>query len=134
MPRAFPLVLLCCVTAALLTPGLRQTAEAHHTFVTKYDSNKLVTVSGTIASVSYSNPHIFFDLTGKTTSGGEVTYHIETEGIPAARAKGLTEAVLKEGAHATISGWAGRESNTEIGLKSISFAGGRSITMRKTAR
>lgn len=131
MPRA-PLALLALfLIAALPLPGPTQ---AHHTFVTKYDSNKLVTVSGTITSVSYANPHIFFDVAGKTKSGGEATWRVETEGILAARAKGLTEAVLKEGARVTVTGWLGRESAGEIGLKSITFAGGRSIAMRKTAR
>ena len=113
---------------------LQRTVLAHHTFVTKYDAKKLVTVSGTITSVSYSNPHIFFDLTGTSKSGGTVTWRIETEGILAARAKGLTDAVLKEGARARVTGWLARDGGGEIGLKTITIAGKRTISMRKTAR
>lgn len=126
------LIGLCLILALAALP--HGPLRAHHTFVTKYDSSKLITVSGTITSVSYSNPHIFFDLTGKTKSGSEVTWRVETEGILAARAKGLTEQVLKEGARATVTGWLGRASAGEMGLKSISFPGGRTISMRKSAR
>lgn len=131
MPRLL-LALLAVLTLATFSafgPVL-----AHHTFVTKYDAKKLVTVSGTISSVSYANPHIFFDLTGKTRSGSEVTWRVETEGILATRAKGLTQADLKEGARATVTGWAARDNPAEIGLKTIRFGSGRTITMRKTAR
>ncbi|MGD9669669.1 MAG: DUF6152 family protein [Hyphomicrobiaceae bacterium] len=131
MPRMFPGLWLLPVLAALPLQG---PVKAHHTFVTRYDSSKLVTVSGTITSVSFTNPHIFFDLSGKAKSGGEVTWRIETEGILAARAKGLTEQVLKAGASVTVTGWLGRESAAEIGLKSISLQGGRTISMRKSAR
>ena len=131
MPRALFAVL---VIAGLAAMSLQAPTLAHHTFVTKYDSNKLVTVSGTIASVSYVNPHIFFEVSGTTKSGGTSTWRIETEGILAARAKGLTEAVLKDGARDTVTGWLGRDNPGEIGLKSITFAGGRTISMRKTAR
>lgn len=112
----------------LVTGGV--SASAHHTFVTKYDSARQLTISGTIGNVRYSNPHIFFDVTGKNGS----TWTVETEGILAARAKGLTEGLLKEGAQVTVTGWAGRDKSAEMGLKSITFSGGRSISMRNTAR
>lgn len=132
MPRFFFGVCLLLLALAILPPS--DLARAHHTFVTKYDSNKLVTVSGTITSVSYTNPHIFFEISGKTKSGGEATWRIETEGIVAARAKGLTEQVLTEGARVSVTGWAGRDSAAAIGLKSISLPDGRTISLRKSAR
>ncbi len=106
--------------AALTAP-----VSAHHTFVSKYDSTKLVTVSGTVGSVSYSNPHIFFDVSGWT---------VETEGIPVASGKGLTKERLKVGAKVTVRGWKARDGSGAMGLHSISFSGGPSITMRGSAR
>lgn len=118
--------------AALLSAFALPTA-AHHTFVTKYDPNKLVTVTGTVGNVAYANPHIFFDITGKTKAGSEATWRVETEGILAARGKGLTQTLLQDGAKATVTGWLARDNPGEIGLKSISV-GGRAISMRNTAR
>jgi hypothetical protein len=100
-------------------------AAAHHTFVTKYDSTKQVTVSGEVGSVSYSNPHIFFEVAG---------WRVETESISVANAKGLTKERLIPGAKVKVTGWKARDGSQALGLHSISFAGGPSITMRGTAR
>jgi hypothetical protein len=104
-------------------------AAAHHTYVTKYNSSKKITLSGTIGSVRFANPHIFFTL--DTAKG---SWSVETESLPVAKAKGLTSSLLKEGAKASVSGWPARSGAAELGLATISFAGGPSITMRRTAR
>ncbi len=124
MVQAFR-VLAVLVAAILFAPG---NSLAHHTYVTKYDSAKVVTLKGTIASVSYQNPHIYFSL---VTANG--TWTIETESIPKAQAKGLTEAVLADGAEASVTGWPARDGGAELGLKSITIKG-RTYTIRNTAR
>lgn len=108
---------------ALITPFAP--ASAHHTFVTKYDGSKIVTISGTIGSVSYSNPHIFFSVGGWT---------VETEGVAAASGKGLTRERLKEGAKVTVRGWKARDGGSAMGLQSITFSGGPTVTVRGSAR
>ena len=116
-------VLSFVVMLAALAP-----AAAHHTYVTKYDSSKRMTLSGTISNVRYQNPHIFFDL---TTSGK--TWSVETESLSVARSSGLTEQFLVEGAKATVTGWPARSGATELGLNTIQV-GAKSLTLRRTAR
>ena len=123
MPRSV-LAFLALALLALIPP-----AAAHHTFVTKYDGAKLVTVSGIVTSVSFSNPHIHFEV-----QSGSATWTVETESISAAKGKGLTPSVLKQGAKVTVSGWRARSGSAAMGLRSITFSGGPSITMRRTAR
>lgn len=115
---------LSLAVVALSAPGL-----AHHSYVTKYDSSKLTRLSGTIGTVSYTNPHIFFAL-----DAGGTSWNVETESISVARANGLTEALLVTGAKAAITGWPSREKSAEIGLSTITFEGKATITMRRTAR
>jgi hypothetical protein len=112
-----------CAPASLLS--IIAPALAHHTFVTKYDSSKLVTISGTVDSVSYSNPHIFFSVGG---------WSIETEGVAAASGKGLTRERLKESAKVTVRGWKARDGSSAMGLHSITFSGGPTVTVRGSAR
>ena len=100
-------------------------AAAHHTFVTKYDNTKLITISGDVGSVQFSNPHIFFEVGG---------WKVETEGVSVAQAKGLTKERLTSGAKVKVMGWKARDGSQSLGLHAISFAGGPSITMRGTAR
>ncbi len=94
-----------------------------------YDGSKTVNVSGTIASVNYSNPHIFFSI-----DGGSRDWTVETEGVSVAIARGLTPTVLKEGAKVTATGWPARDGTAKMGLKSISITGGPTVTTRSTAR
>ena len=102
--------------------------NAHHSYVGKYDPKKSITISGTVSSVSYTNPHIFFSV---TTSGG--TWRVETESIQKARARGLTENLLATGKKARVTGWRARSGEAAIGMRTITI-GGKSITMRNTAR
>ncbi len=104
-------------------------SRAHHSYVSKYDSAKVIKLSGVVTSVSFTNPHIFF-----AVDVGGTTWTVETESITVARANGLSESVLKEGAKVTVSGWPSREKAAEMGLNTISFSGGPTITMRRTAR
>lgn len=111
------------VMIAALTP-----AAAHHTYVTKYDSSKKLTLTGTISNVHYQNPHIFFDL----NAGGK-TWTVETESLSVAKSSGLTDQLLIDGAKATVSGWPARSGAAELGLNTIQV-GGQSLTLRRTAR
>lgn len=114
---------------AILIAGTATASTAHHTYVKKYDSAKKLTLSGTVENVRFSNPHIFFTL--ETAKG---SWTIETESIAVAKAKGLTTTHLKSGAKATVTGWAARGGGAELGLATISFPGGPSVSMRGTAR
>ena len=104
-------------------------ATAHHSYVTKYDSARLTRLAGTVTSVTYQNPHIFF-----TLDVGGANWSVETESIPVAQANGLTQTKLVEGAKVTITGWPSKEKSAEIGLATLTFEKGGTITMRKTAR
>lgn len=107
---------------------------AHHSYVTKYDPKRLVTMRGVVGLVDYYNPHIFFDFVTTSKDGATTTWRVETESIPKAQARGLTRKLLKEGAQATITGWRSRDKMANIGLKTIKFKGGKFVKMRRTAR
>lgn len=118
------------IALALCLASLGHSGHAHHSYVTKYDPKKSATIKGVVASVSYTNPHIFFSV---QTSGG--TWRVETESIPKARARGLTPALLKSGAKVRVSGWRARSGGGALGMRSVTFLGkGRTITMRRTPR
>ena len=120
-------VLVLAVIGSIASSG---TARAHHTYVTKYDAGRKMTLTGTLTSVRYANPHIFFHVRVKS---GQI-WKVETESIPKARAKGLTRGRLKMGAQVTVTGWPARNGKTQLGLSSIRLPDGVSVTMRGTAR
>jgi hypothetical protein len=111
----------------LMVPG---PGYAHHTFTTKYDGAKKLTISGVVGSVKYSNPHIHFAV--ETSTGA--SWNVETEGVAVLQKHGITRDVLTEGAKVTITGWPGRDGSATLGLSSISVAKGPSAKIRGTAR
>lgn len=119
-------IMSSCVVIGFAQLG---TSDAHHSYVTKYNPKKPVTISGVITSVSYKNPHIFFSV---QTSGG--TWRVETESIPKARSRGLTAARLKSGRKVRVSGWRARSGGASLGMRLISFVGGKTIMMRRSPR
>ncbi|MFN0217863.1 MAG: DUF6152 family protein [Hyphomicrobium sp.] len=116
------------VALVFMMLAMSATVRAHHSYVSKYDGGKVIKLSGTVAGVSYKNPHIIFTLA--TASG---SWTIESESIPVVRAAGLTEAILKAGVAATVTGWPAKSGSAQLGLKSITI-GGRTMTLRGSAR
>ena len=50
---------------------------AHHSFSAEYDGSKPVSVTGTLKSVDWRNPHIYYLLDVKDSSGKVVTWTFE---------------------------------------------------------
>ncbi len=118
----------------LIVMSLQNVVLAHHTYVTKYDPKKKITISGVIASVRYYNPHIHFTVSVPNRSGGETNWRVETESIQITRARGLTKAKLKVGRMVTIRGWRARSGGAEIGLNAIRFGRGGWIRVKSSPR
>jgi hypothetical protein len=61
--NALGVLLAACVMSWASSPAM-----AHHSFAAEFDSNKPVTLTGTITKVEFQNPHIYFyiDVKGPT--------------------------------------------------------------------
>ena len=70
-----------CGVAALVAAGVGLSsgaAFAHHSFA-MFDPDKTVTVSGTLADFTWTNPHIWFDLMVPDGKGGTTKWGIEAD-------------------------------------------------------
>ena len=52
-------------------------ASAHHSFAAEYDANQPITVSGTVAKIDWTNPHIHFYVDVKDPSGAGTQWQFE---------------------------------------------------------
>ena len=82
---------------------------AHHSFAAEFDGSKPITLSGTIAKVEWTNPHIHFFLDVKDETGRVTQWKFE--GYPPnmlVRQGWKREVTLKPGDAVTVFGWLAR--------------------------
>jgi hypothetical protein len=98
--------------------------RAHHSFAAEYDSKTMITLTGKISKVEWTNPHIYIyvdvvDPAGKVTTWG-------LEGYPPNTLKrtGFPREILKLGDTVTITAYKAKDgSNTGAG-REVTFKDG----------
>src|ERR1039458_7332756 len=79
-------------------------AFAHHSFAAEYDSNKPVTLTGTVTKMEWQNPHARFYVDVKDESGKVTNWEFELGAIPVLVKQGWKRDSLKAGDQVTVDG------------------------------
>ena len=114
---AFAIGLVAAVTPAL----------AHHSFAVEYDSEKPVTVTGTVTKVEWMNPHARFYMDAKDSTGKVVMWEIELGSPNGLLRNGWTRNSLKIGDVTTVAGFLAKDGTNLASAKAISLADGRKL-------
>ena len=111
---------LFVAVGALLTPAL---AAAHHSFAAEYDSNRPITLRGTINRMLWSNPHghLFIDV--KSQDGKVVTWELETGTPSALYRRGLSKADLPVGGEVIVRAFLAKDGTPTANASIITLAG-----------
>jgi len=113
-------LLLACVGVMLSAlPAL-----AHHSFAAEYDSKELVTVSGVITKVEWTNPHIYFYIDAKDASGAIVNWAVEGYPPNTLKRTGFTRDDLKVGETVTITAYKAKDSSSRLAGREVTFPDG----------
>lgn len=107
----------CAVAATVL---------AHHGW-SEYDATKTLTLTGTIKTAGYENPHGFanLDVAGKEAK----TWHAVLAPTSRMEARGLTRDMLKPGTTATIVGYPHKTKPEEMRAERITI-GDKTVELR----
>ena len=112
------LALACIGVISVATP-----IRAHHSFAAEYDSSQVLTLTGKITKVEWTNPHIYIHIdveqSGKVTSWA-------LEGYPPNTLKrtGFTRNLLKEGDTVTITAYKAKDATNTGAGREITFPDG----------
>jgi hypothetical protein len=99
-------------------------AIAHHSFAAEYDSQQLMTLTGTISKLEWTNPHIYIHLDVKDSAGKVTTWALEGYPPNTLKRTGFGRELLKEGSKITITAYKSKDgSNTGAG-REVTFADG----------
>jgi hypothetical protein len=104
-------------------------ASAHHSFAAQYDGNKPITMTGTVVSVEWTNPHMHFTIAVKDASGASTEWRFE--GYPPnmlVRQGWKRDVTLKPGDVVTVFAWQARVEPNLGMSREVTFADGRKMT------
>jgi len=115
------------LSIAAMTISAAMPLLAHHSFAAEYDSNKKLTLTGTVAKVDWMNPHIWVYVDTKDEKG--VVQHWQCEGGPpnTLSRNGWTKDALKPGDKVTVEGFAAKDGSNTMNSRSVVLPDGRKV-------
>jgi len=103
-------------------------ARGHHSFSAEFDSEKFVTVTGTVSEVRFRNPHVqyFIDVDAE----GEVSpWIIAAHSMIVMRRNNVSTDTVSVADQITASGYAGRDGAQKVYLETLDAADGTRYEM-----
>lgn len=117
---------LCCA-AALTLSAIAIPAAAHHSFAAEFDGAKMVTMTGKVTKVDWTNPHAFFYIDVKDEKTGETAnWQAELNSPNSLMRLGWTRDSMKIDDVVTVQGSLARDGSKLLNA--------RSIVMQKTGQ
>ena len=100
-------------------------AVAHHSFAAEYDANKPVTLKGTVTKVEWTNPHVYFHLDVKSSSGKVVNWRLEMASPNGMLRQHWLPYTMKPGALVTVEAYAAKDYDAVAKTHRVKVPDGR---------
>ena len=106
---------------AMMTPVA---GSAHHSFAAEYDSSALITLTGVITKVEWTNPHIYIYIDVKDSSGKVTNWALEGYPPNTLKRTGFARGLLKEGDTSTMTAYKAKDASNSGAGREVTFPDG----------
>ena len=113
---------LIVVVAAFLTAT---SVVAHHSFASEYDSNKPVTLEGTVTKVEWMNPHVYFYIDVKDADGKVTNWALEMGNPASLYRRGWKKEALTLGGTVIVEGSLAKDGSHLANASTVTLDGKR---------
>lgn len=124
MNLRIPISILLAGLASVLTIAL---AEAHHSFQAEYDSDRPITLTGTVTLLEWTNPHARLYIDAPNDDGEIVNWDLELGPPTALMRQGWRRDSLVSGTEVTVEGFRHRTNPRVANARSVTLADGRRV-------
>jgi hypothetical protein len=102
-------------------------AMAHHSFAAEYDSNKPVTLQGTLTKIEWTNPHAWIYVDVKGDDGKVTNWAVEFGAPNILLRRGLRKADFPAGLELSVKGYRAKSGRQTVNGTSVTLPDGRSL-------
>lgn len=99
-------------------------AHAHHSFAAEYDSKTMITVTGKISKVEWTNPHAYVHVDVTDATGKVTTWSLEGYPPNTLKRTGFPREVLKLGINVTITAYKAKDGSNSGAGREVTFPDG----------
>jgi len=101
--------------------------SAHHAFAAEYDENKLVTISGKVTALKWTNPHAWLYVDGTDADNRPVSWSFEMGSPNGLLHRGWTRKDLKKGDRITVDGYRAKNGSNVANARTVTLPDGRKL-------
>jgi hypothetical protein len=113
------------IGVGLFVSGARP--SAHHAFSSEYDENKVVTFTGTVTKIEWTNPHARFFIDVVNQDKSVTSWSFELASPNSLTREGWDRHTLTVGDAISASGFAAKSGKTMASTRSVTTADGKSL-------
>ena len=106
----------CVASVIVAMPGF-----AHHSFKAQYDENQIITLSGTVTKVTWTNPHVLVYIDVKDGGTNVINWELELASPNGLLSQGWKVDSLKPGNQIAVSGNPARDGSHVASARKVTI-------------